>query len=204
MRPSKPPSALSIAPANAPIHPLPAGMRDLLPPEAQKRRKLSRRLLEHFGLHGYALVTPPAFELADVLERGLGTLDPSRRPPFRRAGVGRGRSASSRRHPANRAHGGDASRRSADAHATLLRRDRAAQAPRARAQAPSNPASGRRAARRERSRGRHRAHGSGGELGARRGAHRVQARSRSRRHRARHDQRIPGPASAAHPRCSRA
>jgi ATP phosphoribosyltransferase regulatory subunit len=51
-------------------------MRDLLPPEAIQRRKLSRRLLDHFGLHGYALVTPPAFELADVLERGLGTLDP--------------------------------------------------------------------------------------------------------------------------------
>src|SRR3954464_4074581 len=76
MRASKPPSALSTAPAPAPIYPLPAGMRDLLPPEAQKRRKLSRRLLENFGLHGYALVTPPAFELADVLERGLGTLDP--------------------------------------------------------------------------------------------------------------------------------
>jgi ATP phosphoribosyltransferase regulatory subunit len=51
-------------------------MRDLLPPEAVQRRKLSRRVLDHFGLHGYALVTPPAFELADVLERGLGTLDP--------------------------------------------------------------------------------------------------------------------------------
>jgi ATP phosphoribosyltransferase regulatory subunit len=78
MRPSKPPSALRVAatPANVPIYPLPAGMRDLLPPEALQRRKLSRLLLEHFGLHGYALVTPPAFELADVLERGLGTLDP--------------------------------------------------------------------------------------------------------------------------------
>jgi ATP phosphoribosyltransferase regulatory subunit len=51
-------------------------LRDLLPPEALGRRKLTRRLLDHFGLHGYALVTPPAFELADVLERGLGTLDP--------------------------------------------------------------------------------------------------------------------------------
>ncbi len=78
MRPSKPPSALRVAPApaTAPNYPLPAGMRDLLPPEALQRRMLSRRLLEHFGLHGYALVTPPAFELADVLERGLGTLDP--------------------------------------------------------------------------------------------------------------------------------
>jgi ATP phosphoribosyltransferase regulatory subunit len=51
-------------------------MRDILPPEAARRRRLSRRVLDHFGLHGYELVTPPAFELADVLERGLGTLDP--------------------------------------------------------------------------------------------------------------------------------
>ena len=51
-------------------------MRDILPPEAGRRRRLSRRLLDHFALHGYDLVTPPAFELADVLERGLGTLDP--------------------------------------------------------------------------------------------------------------------------------
>ncbi len=39
-------------------------------------RRLSRRLLDHFALHGYELVTPPAFELAEVLERGLGMLDP--------------------------------------------------------------------------------------------------------------------------------
>jgi ATP phosphoribosyltransferase regulatory subunit len=51
-------------------------MRDILPPEASRRRKLARRLLDHFALYGYELVTPPAFELADVLERGLGTLDP--------------------------------------------------------------------------------------------------------------------------------
>src|SRR6185369_14357483 len=80
MRPSKPPPpVLRAGPAPAvaaPNHPLPAGMRDLLPPEAAGRRRLSRRLLDHFALHGYELVTPPAFELAEVLERGLGTLDP--------------------------------------------------------------------------------------------------------------------------------
>ncbi len=58
-------------------HPLPAGMRDLLPEEAGRRRALARTVLEHFALHGYHLVTPPAFEFAHVLERGLGTLDPS-------------------------------------------------------------------------------------------------------------------------------
>lgn len=53
-------------------HPLPPGMRDLLPEEAASRRELARRVLERFSLHGYRLVTPPAFELASVLERGLG------------------------------------------------------------------------------------------------------------------------------------
>lgn len=51
-------------------------MRDLLPGETARRRKLAARLLDHFALHGYELVTPPVFELADVLERGLGSLDP--------------------------------------------------------------------------------------------------------------------------------
>ncbi len=58
-------------------HPLPAGMRDLLPEEAAARRSLARRVLDLVMLHGYGLVTLPVFEFADVLERGLGTLDPS-------------------------------------------------------------------------------------------------------------------------------
>jgi ATP phosphoribosyltransferase regulatory subunit len=52
-------------------------MRDLLPEETRERRALGRVVLDHFALHGYQLVTPPAFELAEVLERGLGALDPS-------------------------------------------------------------------------------------------------------------------------------
>jgi ATP phosphoribosyltransferase regulatory subunit len=67
MTPEVPPRSLE--------HPLPAGMRDLLPEEAGVRRALARRVLERFALHGYALVTPPVFEFAEVLERGLGTLD---------------------------------------------------------------------------------------------------------------------------------
>lgn len=55
-------------------HPLPPGMRDLLPEEARNRRALSRVVLERFTLAGYRVVTPPAFEFEDVLERGLGTL----------------------------------------------------------------------------------------------------------------------------------
>jgi ATP phosphoribosyltransferase regulatory subunit len=52
-------------------------MRDLLPEEAAMRRMLARRVLDRFALHGYAVVTPPVFEFADVLEWGLGTLDPA-------------------------------------------------------------------------------------------------------------------------------
>lgn len=57
-------------------YPLPSGMRDLLPNEAARRQRLTRRLLDHFALHGYALVVPPAFELSSVLERGLCSLGP--------------------------------------------------------------------------------------------------------------------------------
>jgi ATP phosphoribosyltransferase regulatory subunit len=58
-------------------HPLPAGMRDLLPEEAAARRGLARQVLDSVSLHGYDLVTLPVFEFAEVLERGLGTLDPA-------------------------------------------------------------------------------------------------------------------------------
>jgi ATP phosphoribosyltransferase regulatory subunit len=58
-------------------HPLPAGMRDLLPEEAAARRGLARQVLDAVSLHGYDLVTLPVFEFAEVLERGLGTLDPA-------------------------------------------------------------------------------------------------------------------------------
>ncbi len=66
------PSNLETTPFGALEHPLPPGMRDLLPEEAASRRDLARAVLERFSLHGYLLVTPPAFELASVLERGLG------------------------------------------------------------------------------------------------------------------------------------
>jgi ATP phosphoribosyltransferase regulatory subunit len=70
--------ASSDTPASTPLdHPLPAGMRDLLPEEAAARRQLSRKLLERFALYGYAIVTSPVFEFAEVLERGLGTLAPA-------------------------------------------------------------------------------------------------------------------------------
>lgn len=57
-------------------HPLPAGMRDLLPPEAGLRRSIARAFLGRAELFGYEIVSPPVFEYAHTIERGLGTLDP--------------------------------------------------------------------------------------------------------------------------------
>ncbi len=51
-------------------------MRDLLPGEARRQSALGRRIIESFELFGYQLVSVPAFEYAEVLEKGLGSLDP--------------------------------------------------------------------------------------------------------------------------------
>lgn len=53
----------------------PAGMRDLLPPEAAARQWLSAELTRLFETWGYDLVTTPPFEHAEVIERGLDTID---------------------------------------------------------------------------------------------------------------------------------
>lgn len=66
-----------VVPTAALAHPLPAGMRDLLPTEARAQATLLRRILDCVELHGYELVSLPAFEYAEVLERGLGTLESS-------------------------------------------------------------------------------------------------------------------------------
>jgi len=49
----------------------PSGVRDLLPEEARARRALAGQLLALFARHGFAPLVTPAFEHADVLERGL-------------------------------------------------------------------------------------------------------------------------------------
>ncbi len=53
----------------------PGGMRDLLPPVSMTRTLLWQRLMETFDLYGYQRVTTPPVEYADVIERGLGTVD---------------------------------------------------------------------------------------------------------------------------------
>lgn len=50
-------------------------MRDLLPPDAAARASLGSVLTRTFHAWGYELVTTPPFEHAEVLERGLETVD---------------------------------------------------------------------------------------------------------------------------------
>ncbi len=52
-------------------------MRDLLPAEAEDQGQLVSRVLGTFDLFGYQRVSLPAFEYAEVLERGLGAIEPS-------------------------------------------------------------------------------------------------------------------------------
>ena len=52
-------------------------MRDQLPGEAYRQAELGRRVIESFELFGYQRVAVPAFEYAEVLEKGLGSLDPN-------------------------------------------------------------------------------------------------------------------------------
>lgn len=66
-----------VVPTSALAHPLPAGMRDLLPADARAQSQLLRQILSCFELYGYELVILPVFEYAEVLERGLGTLESS-------------------------------------------------------------------------------------------------------------------------------
>lgn len=53
----------------------PGGMRDLLPPASMTRTLLWQRLMETYDLYGYQRVTTPPIEYAEVIERGLGTVD---------------------------------------------------------------------------------------------------------------------------------
>ena len=51
---------------------LPAGVRDFLPRAAARRRGLADAVMAVFDSWGYSRIVTPAFEVADVLERGLG------------------------------------------------------------------------------------------------------------------------------------
>jgi ATP phosphoribosyltransferase regulatory subunit len=51
---------------------LPAGLRDLLPPDAETEAASVEALMEAFGLHGYQRVKPPLLEFEDGLLAGAG------------------------------------------------------------------------------------------------------------------------------------
>lgn len=77
-----PPDPTSVVPGRrrapgALAHPLPAGMRDLLPEEALRQLALSRDILQSFDRFGYEPVSVPPFEYAEVLEHDMGPLDPA-------------------------------------------------------------------------------------------------------------------------------
>jgi ATP phosphoribosyltransferase regulatory subunit len=59
---------------DAPNHPalLPAGLRDLLPPDAETEAAAVEALMEVFALHGYRRVKPPLVEFEDSLLAGSG------------------------------------------------------------------------------------------------------------------------------------
>jgi ATP phosphoribosyltransferase regulatory subunit len=75
--PSIAPERLSqpaLAEVSGPSHeakhnPLPAGMRDLLPPKALRQSRVGGRVMKAFELHGYGRVWLPLFEYTRVLER---------------------------------------------------------------------------------------------------------------------------------------
>ncbi len=51
---------------------LPAGSRDVLPPEAAHEAEIVARLLARVSAHGYQRVEPPLIEFEDSLLRGAG------------------------------------------------------------------------------------------------------------------------------------
>lgn len=60
--------------SDLPNHPalLPAGLRDLLPPDAETEAAAVDALMEVFGSHGYQRVKPPLLEFEDTLFAGSG------------------------------------------------------------------------------------------------------------------------------------
>lgn len=53
----------------------PSGMHDLLPPEAEAHAQMRAAIMEIFAHFGYERVVTPPFEHAEVLERGIETVD---------------------------------------------------------------------------------------------------------------------------------
>jgi ATP phosphoribosyltransferase regulatory subunit len=56
---------------------LPRGIHDVLPQDARERRRISSEITECLFSHGYEPVVLPLFELSNVADAALGTLDPT-------------------------------------------------------------------------------------------------------------------------------
>ena len=84
---SPPPRLLTRAASGPPLAP-PRGLRDVLPAATEALAALSARTVATFARFGYRHVTTPAFEYAEVLERGLSRVDHEEQLRFFEPGTG--------------------------------------------------------------------------------------------------------------------
>ena len=74
-------------PSGPPLAP-PRGVRDVLPDAAEALATTTSELMETFGRFGYRRVVTPAFEYAEVLERGMSYVDREEQLRFFEPGTG--------------------------------------------------------------------------------------------------------------------
>lgn len=78
---------MTFIPSGPPMAP-PRGMRDVLPDATEALAALTSRLMGTFAGFGYRRVTTPAFEYAEVLERGMSNVDRAEQLRFFEPGTG--------------------------------------------------------------------------------------------------------------------
>ena len=78
---------MTTIPSGPPLAP-PRGMRDVLPEATEALTALTGRLMDTFAGYGYRRVTTPAFEYAEVLERGMSSVDRAEQLRFFEPGTG--------------------------------------------------------------------------------------------------------------------
>lgn len=78
---------MTFLPSGPPMAP-PRGMRDVLPDATETLAALTGRLMGTFAAFGYRRVTTPAFEYAEVIERGMSNVDRAEQLRFFEPGTG--------------------------------------------------------------------------------------------------------------------
>ncbi len=78
---------MTFLPSGPPMAP-PRGMRDVLPDATESLAALTKRLMGTFAGFGYRRVTTPAFEYAEVIERGMSNVDRAEQLRFFEPGTG--------------------------------------------------------------------------------------------------------------------